>query len=245
MILKMSESNLDSEKFEEQLEQAVRAGWLTEIQKEGLLAKKLDKKLTMQHRNALRVLRGVISNSFAKGKKVAYNYYRSILLREFITEVDEPRGVLCFECKKGTMIRGMKSRWYHHDDYDLILEQVPATICQNIDCRKALFSGETVEVREQISKLLQETLPAIQQLSPEPLEDNHCPLCSGRMESGQTGSIYRYRQALYHLRLWAIPLQGKCTRCGYQKVDEKHEPAINNLIEQLDELAFQLLETEP
>ena len=73
-----------------------------------------------------------------------------------------------------------------------------------------------------------------------------CPLCQGdTLIEGHLDEIYRYRQGLYHLILFDVPIQAFCEQCEYKIVGEKATSAVNQLVKELDLLAFQLLEVTP
>lgn len=247
-------SDVTLEKFREKVARAYEKEMLTDIQKEALLAKfegmdseKTDgKTLTVQNRNALRILRDIVIHKNEAIITLSKTLLRAYILQDLLAIVDKPKGILCPTCHVGTMIEGTSSEWINKAGYDLVIEQIPSRNCMNPDCEEAIFSSETVKAEETITKILQKEIPKIQKIKIAGVEEISCPICGfEHLEENKKTALYKHRQGFFHLRIKDIPLNGSCPRCGYEEHSKIISKEVNKLLEKLYEPIYDLLETKP
>lgn len=246
-------SDVTLEKFREKIARAYEKEMLTDIQKEALLAKfeGLDPKkngiktLTVQNRNALRILRDIVYNKSETTITLSKTLLRAYILQELLSIVDKPKGILCPTCHVGTMTEGTSSEWINNANYDLVIEQIPSRNCMNPDCEETIFSSETVKVVETIAKILQNEIPKLHDIKIK-IDERSCPICGlEHLQGNKKSALYKHRQGLFHLRIKDIPLEGYCSRCGYEKHSKKVSKEVNKLLEKLYEQLYTLLGTKP
>ncbi|HUT82595.1 MAG TPA: hypothetical protein VMZ29_15470 [Candidatus Bathyarchaeia archaeon] len=239
----------EEEKFRELVEKAFDNDFITEIQKDALIAKyerKLDgEPLTIQDRNALRLLRNTIAhNQDTMTDHAKFSLKLDMIIR-LLSYVDNQTGIYCHVCKEGLLIKRTVSSWIQGTNYELILEQKPAQICSNNTCQSTSFSLQ-VEVQEaEILKEIEKQLRVIRTTTPEELENKKCPQCrSEALEEKNKGEVYKYQQGLYHIKIKEVPLQAYCTLCNYQKIGKNVGKEIMKLEQLLNSKVITLLDYE-
>jgi len=231
------------DEFTELLKEAMELDLITEIQKEGLVAKKDKTTLTMQHRNALRALRNIQTNYIPDMKRLAKDMAKRRVVGKLLAMVETQKTFLCPSCNQGMMIDGTTSFHYKTDTHNLILVQHPAKIC--LSCQSESFSSESVKLSEKITQYIEKERNKLRTINPEPLETKRCPLCrSETLETGCYGFVYRYQQGLFHLELKDIPLYACCAQCGHEILDTKAYPILKDLQGALTKMSFDLLDIE-
>ncbi|MFX1538446.1 MAG: hypothetical protein ACFFDI_30000 [Promethearchaeota archaeon] len=239
--------------FEEKVAKAFDEGWLTEAQKEALLTKyrnqrgKEEKKspLSVPHRNSLRAMRNALAHGQMSLLDFAKNIIQLELFKEFLLEVDKPKGLICYKCKKGVMMEGTASSWTEKEGFQLVIDILPARICGNKNCQEVIFSEETVVVEEQIINFLMAEVSKIQKMKPETLDKTKCPMCqSDTLEARHTRIIERHLQTLYHLQMQNIPLRAFCVQCGYKELGTKVSQAVDELTRNLGKMILKLMGTK-
>ncbi|MHA1772885.1 MAG: hypothetical protein ACTSXO_02005 [Candidatus Heimdallarchaeota archaeon] len=239
----------EQREFEEKVLRARAKGFLTETQKEALLAKFARRfkgeRLSARDRNALRGLRNFVAHYPEQLKElVQLNFKRDAIL-ELLSYVDQQRGIYCHICKIGLLIKRTVSAWIQGTDYELIIEQKPAQACQNTRCQAISFSLEVEKFVDALLKKVEQQLRAIRTTPPEKPAVTKCPICrSNALLTGQKGELYRHRQGLYHLRIQKVPLKTYCTVCHYQEYDKAVLKKVSQLTELLDRELFALLQYE-
>jgi len=239
----------ENKKFKEKLEYALENDLITKIQRDAMLAKYMRKrdgeKLSVQNRNALRMLR----NSLIHNQDTILNFSKNIiryeLLQDLLSMADDIKGMYCHICKEGFLAQRIISSWIHAEKYELILEQKPAQICINNSCKTTSVDIETEEKEEEIITAVEKQLRSIRSTEPEELSNNKCPQCKSKsMKPGQKGETYRYRQGLYHIKIKEVPLKGYCTVCHYQEIGENVARELEILENLLDEKVLELVKAK-
>ena len=130
----------------------------------------------------------------------------------------------------------------YHKQYELILEQIPADVCQNPSCYEGLLSSSTTKQNELIRKTIESAIESFGKVKKAPLESKTCPLCINEtLVKNETGSYTQHRQGFYHLKFKTIPLKVHCTTCGYQELDQTIIDKVADLTKKMDHLVMELL----
>ncbi len=239
--MKQSNPYSKEEKFRELIKEAYRKVFITEKQKTALLAKYNRKydgdALSMQDRNALRMLRKTIIQyrTSVSESAIAALKFESVL--ELLSLVDKSSGIYCHVCKVGILVSRTVSSWIVGKDYELILEQKPAKVCSNNTCKSTSFSLAVEKYEDELINEVEKQLRSIRITNTEKLDQKKCPQCrSETLEANHTGDVYKYHQGLYHIKIRDVPLKAYCNICHYQEVGE-------NIIIELEKLET-LLDTE-
>ncbi len=236
--------------FEEELLKATKKGWFNETQMNALLRKfenmssnnENRKALDMQLRNSLRIMRNAIMHKSDLVQDFSYKLIQISKFEKFLEIVDKPKGVLCYRCKTGLLSRETTSSWMKKNDYQLILEQIPAEVCKNSACNEVIYSSETVAKKQKITQIVEEYIAKLLKINPENIKDTKCPLCqSNSLKEGHNGTEYKFQQTLYHLCIHDVPLLAYCEQCGYQKFGEKTIEIIDWITTELNHMVVELL----
>lgn len=243
---------MDFEVFKKKIRNAKKNNLLNESQANALLRKRKNIELepaartplSMQDRNALRILRNVLTDNRENIKQLIIDLARRPLIHELLAEVDKGK-VLCPVCRTGVLEKGSTSRWIEEENFHFILEHIPAEICSNPRCQETIFNSDTAKAESHIIEYVSEAVKKIQSL--EPRKDPKqviCPLCEKQeLEKGHTEAMYIAQQELFHLRIKMVAVQSYCPVCGYKEIGENVTKELVSLKETLTSLTFQLMNT--
>ncbi|MHA1347882.1 MAG: YgiT-type zinc finger protein [Candidatus Heimdallarchaeaceae archaeon] len=244
---------MSAQEFEKEVLEATKDGWLTETQRKALLRKfenlysnAEDKKaLDMQLRNSLRIMRNAIIHRTDVVQDLSFKLIQISKYEKFLEIVDKPKGILCYQCKTGLLSRESTSDWMQKKDYHFILEQIPAEVCKNPDCKEIIYSSDTVSKKQAIVQIVDEYVAKIQKTKPGKITDKKCPMCrSNSLQEEHKGAEYIFQQALYHLYIQGIPLKAYCEQCCYQELDPKTKEILDWLSTELGQRAIELLNVD-
>ena len=234
------------EYFKENVARAKRLGLITNQHEKALLLKKLNQNLSyeertaldMQNRNALRILRNTIAqNPIEKTKEMVIQLLKIPVIQELIVDVDQ-KGILCYECQNGIVIESTTSSWTSKENYELILDHVPAKICTNPNCRETMFPAKTMKAEAKILAKIEETIAqTIGVAEDEPQKkEKQCPVCEQALLTWNGTITYKYSISdLFHLKINKLPVKALCPACGYSE----GYPVIDVLLKKLQELLEQ------
>ncbi len=250
----MQQDYIESSNLEEFKNNVIRAreiGYITNSQETALLLKKMnqelepDKRISLdvQNRNALRILRNMIVHyppEKIRGRLI--HLLKIPVIKELIAEVDQ-KGILCYECKNGIIIETTTSTWTSKDEYELILDHVPAKICTNPTCKETMFSSKTMKTESKVLSLVEELISGIMDNKQESLEkETQCPLCEQTMLSSNTTITYKDSISdLFHLKINELPVKTKCHLCGYYEFFEGTKSLLDQLRDTLENRSLKLI----